>query len=283
MEEPRRLIDSDANTLGTRLLKAGRTEAPPDRSLVRALAVAAAVSTATTGATTATAAAATATLTMFAKWIGVGLLAGGAVLGVSHATKLATIWKGEPQTLSSTVAFAPASGQQQVAAAPLGSMQAEPGPTAASAPELTAEAVPTGKPGVTKPTETPALAPTLNQGPVSALASSATQSESDPSTALTGAETRAGQEKTDLGQQIAVIDEARSAVARADAAGALAVIARYRRDFPRGHFGPEATALEVEALALRGDRAGARTIAERFLAAHPESPLTKRVRSAAGL
>ena len=85
-----------------------------------------------------------------------------------------------------------------------------------------------------------------------------------------------------LSDEIATIDEASRAVAAGDANGALRVLDRYQRDYPHGALSPEATTLRIQALLLRGDRAGANALADRFLAQNPDSPHATRIRSLLG-
>ena len=54
------------------------------------------------------------------------------------------------------------------------------------------------------------------------------------------------------------IEAARAAVARGDAAAALATLDGYQRTYARGQFGPEALALRIEALSQGGELARAR-------------------------
>ena len=58
---------------------------------------------------------------------------------------------------------------------------------------------------------------------------------------------------------------------------------RYDSSYRAGTFRPEATALRIEALDHLGRTAQARTLAQRFLAAHPESPLADRVARVTGV
>ncbi|WP_437714180.1 hypothetical protein WMF45_49080 [Sorangium sp. So ce448] len=86
-----------------------------------------------------------------------------------------------------------------------------------------------------------------------------------------------------LAAELALLDTARRALRRGDPAAALALLARHAREFPSAQLSDEAAAIRVEALASKGDRAGAHAAARRFLEAHPGSPHADRVESAAGL
>jgi hypothetical protein len=68
----------------------------------------------------------------------------------------------------------------------------------------------------------------------------------------------------------ALVEAAQAALARDDAPGALAALARHAHDYPDGALAEEAAALRVQALA-RVDDAAAREAARRFLEQYPES------------
>jgi len=71
-----------------------------------------------------------------------------------------------------------------------------------------------------------------------------------------------------LADEVAALEVARAAIARHDAAAALAAIARYEHDFPKRSLGPEATMLRIEALVQQGNRAAALPLAKRLLGAN---------------
>ena len=83
--------------------------------------------------------------------------------------------------------------------------------------------------------------------------------------------------------EIARLDAARAALAAGDPTKAIAVLDHYRRRYPNGTFAPEAITLRIEALFQTGNEQAARTLAHRFLKAHPDSPLTERVERLAGM
>lgn len=99
----------------------------------------------------------------------------------------------------------------------------------------------------------------------------------------TRARDRSSLNADDLREQIALLDSARSALAAGGADRALGALSKYQAKFPRGSFGPEATALKVEALAKLGRRAEARALGERFVKEHRGTALADRVARAAGL
>ena len=88
---------------------------------------------------------------------------------------------------------------------------------------------------------------------------------------------------SELRAEIALVDAARSAVATGADDRALVLLNRYDSSYRAGTFRPEATALRIEALDHLGRTAQARTLAQRFLAAYPESPLADRVARVTGV
>lgn len=87
----------------------------------------------------------------------------------------------------------------------------------------------------------------------------------------------------DLRGEIALVDAARTALAGGANERALALLGRYDTTHPHGTFRPEAAALRIEALDHLGRAAQARALAQKFVAAHPESPLAERVARVTGL
>lgn len=81
-----------------------------------------------------------------------------------------------------------------------------------------------------------------------------------------------------LAEQVQSLDRARVALGSGDAGAALSEIARYRKAWPQGVFLTEASVLEIEALASRGERSLAAVRAAAFVAAHPDSPQAERLR-----
>jgi hypothetical protein len=81
----------------------------------------------------------------------------------------------------------------------------------------------------------------------------------------------------DLRAEIALVDAARAALRAGAPDRALALLQRHAATYGAGTFAPEATALRIEALAATGRTAEARAAAQRFVADHPDSPLSDRV------
>lgn len=82
-----------------------------------------------------------------------------------------------------------------------------------------------------------------------------------------------------LSDEVAALQVARTALADRDPNAALAALDRYKNRFAGGRLGPEATVLRIEALVLRGDRAQASALADRFESSNPKSPYAERIRS----
>jgi hypothetical protein len=84
----------------------------------------------------------------------------------------------------------------------------------------------------------------------------------------------------DLSREIAAIDEARSALRLGHASEALVVLDRYEMELAKsGALQLEAAALRIEVLFRLGDRGRARSLADAFLAKHPQSPYAARIRA----
>jgi hypothetical protein len=87
---------------------------------------------------------------------------------------------------------------------------------------------------------------------------------------------------SDLRDQIALLDAARTAVKAGSSERALVLLRRYDASYPAGAFRPEALALRIEALSQDGRRAEAQALAREFLTRYPQSPVADRVARVAG-
>ena len=90
---------------------------------------------------------------------------------------------------------------------------------------------------------------------------------------------RHGAAESSLSEQVQSLDRARVLLASSNPAAALREILHYRSAWPKGVFLTEASVLEIEALAARGEQSLAATRAAAFVAAHPDSPQAERLRS----
>jgi hypothetical protein len=85
-----------------------------------------------------------------------------------------------------------------------------------------------------------------------------------------------------LAEEVAAIKSAKGALAGGNATQALRELEAYKQHFPRGRLAQEATVVRIEALINSGNQAAAGTVADHFLAAHPDSPYSARVRTLVG-
>ncbi len=79
--------------------------------------------------------------------------------------------------------------------------------------------------------------------------------------------------------ELALVESARTALAKGDAAGCLARLDEYDRRVQKGTFEREVAVMRIEALIARGDTARARSLGEAFLAQSPNSPYANRIRT----
>ena len=78
--------------------------------------------------------------------------------------------------------------------------------------------------------------------------------------------------KPSLAEEVALLDSARRALRGGDAEGALGILEKHARGFSGGALIADAAVLRIEALAARGDAAGAVSNARAFLSAFPRDP-----------
>lgn len=89
----------------------------------------------------------------------------------------------------------------------------------------------------------------------------------------------AAERETMIREESRLVGEARDALRRGNAPGALTLLEQIRARFPAGVLGQEREVLTIEALARSGRRPEAAARAEAFIKAHPQSPLVTRVES----
>ncbi len=278
MNDPRRLRE-EGDGFMRELLDSARGDAGCERAFRRGMAVFGGA-----GAALGTAGAAKAAGTLgwlaksgvlsVAQWVAVGAVAGGVTVGVAttlgrpashndapaaaaspsaplqrqplaHAPLIGSAWP-QPSTSERAAAPAPCAAAADRAGPPLGAWPAQP--------EFPSDG-----------TEQLGSLPALPLGPTA---------NPTPSARVQG--------PSSLAEELAILDQVRAALARGDATSALRALDQREVRFPRGSLGPEAALLRVEALLSRGDEAGARALAEAFLAAHPSGPHAERMRSIIG-
>ena len=284
MSEPRRILDGPSATPFERnLLESWSSEqpSPAARARARALAIAGAAATTLAAATAVTAVASTTGtaagtaapsaagvgLAVIAKWgILLALAVGSAVGGVLVLGGARTADAPPPVTSSSPLANAAAGAQPSAASPAIGSSTS---PPYADEPKAVSPAdLPPASPTIT------ATAITGAGGATAAAGATATSATSTATAAATGAGATAS-----FAEEIASFDRARAALDAGDFDRALALVDGYEKRFPGGTFVQEAEVLRIQALARKGDSAGARRVGQRFLAAHPTSPHAARIRA----
>lgn len=85
-------------------------------------------------------------------------------------------------------------------------------------------------------------------------------------------------ERDDLAAELRLIQQAQTALAGSDTAGAQAALRSHARAFPHGHLVEEREALGVQVLCASGRTEEARRAGAAFVARHPGSPQVGRVR-----
>ncbi len=89
----------------------------------------------------------------------------------------------------------------------------------------------------------------------------------------------AGVARTTFVEELALVAAARSTLERGDIPSCMRAVERYQERFSAGTFADEIAVIRIEALFASGARPRARTAAEQFVAASPNSPYVDRVRS----
>lgn len=196
---------------------------------------------------------ATVATSLVAKWtavaVVVGAVGGGSAYVVVH---------GEGGTSSTTVATA--SG---LPASPTNRAVRPMAPASAPVLDLAPSAAPTE--AVSAPTAAPAH--TLAVTPTSAHAPSPERDQEAPQNV-----------EDPLVVELRLMHDAQAAMARGDAASALAKVSEHAQRFPSGSLTPEREGTRVLALCAAGRTDEARSAGKRFLGAYGRSPLAERVR-----
>ena len=268
----KRLIEEGGTKLEVDLLRVAREEDPPDGAALRTLAAlglgSAALSSSTALASAGAGAAAAGTraglMAIAMKWVGVGAVGGAVTLGaVQGAKQLGSSWS-EPRPVAVAQSGQEGSaGQEKPISRP-----SEPLPSPASEQEPPAGRVPPG--AAPQPLDRPfAGSAPADPGEPAAVANAEPE-------ALRAAGTPPSRS---LAPEIALVDEARRAVAANRPNDALGLLARHAEQFPQGQLVPEATYLRIQALMERGDRQAAAELGRRYLGWMPDGPHAKQVRA----
>jgi hypothetical protein len=270
MKDMERLEGASPNPLTRALLRSAKGDAPSEGARHRAaLAIGVAAGTAATATKAAAGAAGAGKLTSgvagsggAAKWLasigawkilGATVVSGAVVAGVVHERAKVAL----APMVSAPIAVA--SNVAPRAKAPRAALPAEPRVEAPEPP--VAEVAPVAEAPAHSPSESIARAPVPAAKPF-AVHRGALPRASDP-----------------LREELVLLDRARGELVEGDARAALADVQAYRRSFPRGALGEEATLLHIEALGATGDRGAAVAEAKRFLARDEEGPHARRVRA----
>jgi hypothetical protein len=226
---------------------------------------AATVTSAAAGATVATATAAVTTAAA-----GSGAAAPATGLGVALLTKVAAVVLVVGAAAGVTTAVVRRAPEVQTrAAAPVDVTPRDPPVSEARTPRAIPQAI-----AMPTPTPTAPVAATVAAPPPAAHA----PSPATPPPVAT--ETQPAPSSLDL--EIALVREARAALRGGDAARSLALLDEHARRFPGGSLGEDCDAERIHALCALGRGDEARSLAARFLAAHPASPHAPSVRASCG-
>jgi len=127
-------------------------------------------------------------------------------------------------------------------------------------------------------------APAPTDGPASAGRAPAARATTDRASAPTVARgtatsSAAASSGSSFHEELALVEAARSALARGDTTACLRALDGHDERFREGVFADEIAVMRIEALAARGEHARARTLGERFLAHSPSSTYASRIRS----
>jgi hypothetical protein len=266
MTDLKPLRESSADGFAKGLLESAFLDEPPHRSLrktavflgmseaaVATLAASSATGAApgvlgTAGASALSASAAgggKAVLVVALKWLGAGAIVGAATAGGID-------YLSDPPTAPAAIAPASAAARSAAehASNPIGTVVAATAEPATARPEApSAPHEPPTKPRAIADTPAP---DTLLANPV------------DPPPALDG--------------EIRRLDRARAALAAGSSEAALAELAAYENERKTAVLEREAAVLRIDALLARGDLEGAQSLAQRYVAAHPDDPHARRLR-----
>ena len=295
MNGPPRLLDQDDDALKSLILRSSELDAPSARSMRRANALAlgiasstvASIGAASTGGAVAagTMLGSVSAIKAIAVWAMVGLFSGALVSG----TAVTLLDSGERPEASAPAAPAANIARSPVTARPV---ERANGASASEASQVTAESAPRAVAAFQDPVAAPADRPNAGKHPEapakSAPASPIKTATPLPAAAPVGAlppeppSAKPVAPNDELAQELASIDQARSALRSGNAAAALEQVSRYERAYKRPRFAPEASAVRIEALIAQGRRVEAARLARVFMANHPGHPLTLRLRGFLG-
>jgi hypothetical protein len=262
--------DPEARAVLDGLVNAARAEQPGSRSMQRTVvALGLGAATATVSATATAAAAATA-----GKSVGAGLTAASIIKAAALGIAVGAVALGTAATTGMLSSEPEAPTRAAASSADVTSQARAHREPAALRPAQVAEVEPESEVAAEKP------AP-LGQGARQAAAGSAraAAAPSDGETEPVAQQAPASGGETSLGAEVRTLEAARSEIAAGRSPLAVAILDRYRREFPAGRLALEAEVLRIESLFRSGRAATAIGLANKVLAANPQSPLAARVRA----
>jgi hypothetical protein len=264
--DPRRLLDGDAGALEQTLLRAAKRDQPASDARHRA-AIAIGLATGAAAATTAGTAAA-------------GVLGAEAASGAAGAAGVTGISgaAGAAGAAGAGAAAKVASAGGAIVVAKWIGIGLATSAIAVTAVRATVTHEPEAIAVHVAPAPSAPRAPEPLALPPVAVAAPASLDPPAPSTAPP-APTRAP--APSIGEEVALLDRARAALAEGDPERTSRLLDQHARAFRGGALGPEAAVIRIDALVAMGDERAAFALATRFLAAHPDGPLSRHVRAVA--
>lgn len=139
-------------------------------------------------------------------------------------------------------------------------------------PTVSASPSPSAPPALTLAPSAPEPLPSATTAPSLPLVATArgTTSVAPPVATEAPAATQDARD-ADLAAERALVDRARSALARGDTGASLEAVAAHEARFPRGRLTEERELVAIQALVRRGESGAAKARADRFRKAHPKS------------
>jgi len=259
MTDPRRLRE-DASGLEHDLLRAGAADAPPPRAKDRAtVALGLATGTAvTTGAATAGATTAAAKVTVLGMSATTAKILGVCIASSAIAAVAVHSVASHRSTTPNPVVASPSAATPVVSA-----MRSAP----SAAPVLAEPPLPEPVPDTKATPPASAAAPVPPAPPASVRAADVASSRPAPGTSMN--------------DELALLDLARAAYRSGDPNRTLTLLNEHDQMFPSSPLALESQVLRIDALAAAGRTGEALDAADRFLAAHPNEPMSRHVQSLA--
>ncbi len=232
---------------------------------------AAAATAGTAAAGGATAGAGVIGTTLAAKvWIGVAI----GLVGAGVAGGVATLGPSDEEAVVASAEPTETADDRPTESAP----ESEFAPESESEPELgsESESVPEAEPELTTQSDAPSQS--VPHAPaIEAPASSARQTRESPNSPVASPRPEAMADADTLAAELGLIRRAHAAANAGNHTEALAILDEHSRRFPSGSLAVEREGARAISLCGAGRRAAGREVAERFLRAHPGSPLRGRV------